>query len=175
MHLNLRNCLQCCLCLLSLASASVHATPETEESELKAAFIYNFTLFTNWPQPHEKTLRLCLLGEISYASKLYVYDGRIVEGATLQIEKVKSASEAKVCQVLIAEIKDQADINKIKKELHGLPTLIIADSGNYSPDSTHIMMSKNNNRIVFDVNQTEANISNLSFSFKLLKLAHKVY
>jgi hypothetical protein len=161
--------------LLPLASAGVHAANESEESELKAAFVYNFTLFTNWPQSYEKKLRICLLGEISYASNLNLYDGRSVNGATLKIEQVKSANEAQVCQVLIAEIKDQAYINKIKKELHGLPTLIIAESGNYSPDSTHIMMIKNNNRIEFDINQTEANISNLSFSFKLLKLAHKVY
>jgi hypothetical protein len=175
MRLNLRNCLQFCLCLLSLVSAGVHATPETEEAELKAAFVYNFTLFTNWPQQHEKKLYICLLGEISYASELNLYDGRSVNGATLKIAQVKSLSEAQSCQVLIPEIKDQAYINRIKKELNGLPTLIIAESGNYSPDSAHIMMIKNNNRIEFDVNQTEAKISNLSFSFKLLKLAHKVY
>lgn len=162
------------MCLLLLAPASAHAVTVAEESELKAAFIYNFTLFTNWPKanPH---IRVCILGDIDYADDIKKYNGRSANGSKLEIESVQSAKEGTSCQVLLIHAKDQVEINYINKELGNAPVLTIMESGNFSPDSAKILLVRNNGRMSFEINQTGATAAGLSFSYKLLKLARKVY
>jgi len=82
-----------------------YAASVAEESELKAAFVYNFTLFTTWPQT-SRNLRMCILGDVSYATQMETYKNRNVYGATILIEQVQSANEARSCQVLIIGVSE---------------------------------------------------------------------
>lgn len=151
-----------------------YAASVAEESELKAAFVYNFTLFTTWPQT-SRNLRMCILGNVSYATQMETYNNRNVYGATVLVEPVQSANEARNCQVLIIGVSEHEQLGNINKALKGAPVLTVTESGNFNPDAVHILLIKHNDRMVFDINQTAATAAGLSLSFKLLKLARKVY
>lgn len=161
------------MCLM-LAPLDAHAATVAEESELKAAFVYNFTLFTYWPKT-VPALRMCILGDINYANDIKTYHGRNINGTELTVERVLSAKEGIGCQVLLIHAKDQAEINSINQELNGAPVLTVMESGNFTPDSAKILLVKNNERMSFEINQTAATAAGLRFSYKLLKLARKVY
>lgn len=160
--------------MLLAATFGAYAASVAEESELKAAFVYNFTLFTTWPQTN-RNLRMCLLGDVSYAAQMETYKKRNVYGATILIEKVQSANEARTCQVLIIGVSEHDQIGNINKALKGAPVLTVTEAGNLTPDTVHILLIKHNDRMAFDINQTAATASGLVLSFKLLKLARKVY
>ena len=105
-----------CLGLLFLPlAANAYAANKAEETELKAAFIYNFSLFATWPQS-SPNLRLCILGADRYTALLSRYEGRIVQGATIHVEKVPSALEARNCQILFLDTEEQ-EIEAINKTL----------------------------------------------------------
>jgi phosphohistidine swiveling domain-containing protein len=160
--------------LLLLASAPTYATTVAEESELKAAFVYNFTLFTTWPQANNP-LSLCVLGESTYLPLLKVYDNRVVNGSTMKVKQVDSASEALSCQVLFIDAIQYKNINTIHHALEGASVLTVTESNGITPHSVIIAMMANNGRIQFEIDNTEALNSGLNFSYKLLKLARKVH
>ncbi len=160
--------------MLLLPMGSALATDTIEICELKAAFIYNFTLFVTWPK-NNNYLRMCVLGESTYFPQMKTYEGRSVNGATIRIERVTSADDARGCQVLLIGESEQDQINSITKKLKDSPVLTISESGNFSPDAVHILLTRHLDRMAFDINQTAAKASGLSFSFKMLKLARNVY
>lgn len=160
--------------LMLLATTPTNAATVAEEPELKAAFVYNFTLFTTWPQTNDP-LSLCVLGESTYLPLLKIYNGRIVNGATLKVMQVDSALEALSCQVLFIDAIQLKNFSAIHHALEGLPILKVAESNSISPHSVDIAITPNNGRLQFEVDKTEAQESGLSFSYKLLKLARKVH
>lgn len=164
-------CFWMCQCLL--AAAPVHAQPMAEEFELKAAFVYNFTLFTNWPKPG-RDLRLCLRGEVLYAAQLKDLDGRSINGGAGGVLRVPSVDDERDCQVMVIGSGNQVAIANSLKRLAKTPVLLVTDAANPSAELAHIVLIKADDRLTFDVNQTEAVGTGLSFSFKLLKLARKV-
>ena len=50
-----------CLCALALLGSRAQAD-ELPEYRLKAAFVYNFIAFTDWPADVAPTLNLCIVG-----------------------------------------------------------------------------------------------------------------
>lgn len=174
MRIQLRRLFLLSLCLLLLVAAGARATTVAEEPELKAAFVYNFTLFTTWPQSVQ-SLRICVLGEAPFVQPLKRYEGRNANGAMVGVEHVKSALEARGCQVLFIDKSEHERIGAINKALAGAPVLTVTEEGNLNPQSVHILLVKDGDRIVFDINQATAAAAGLGFSFKLLKLARKVH
>lgn len=174
MRIHLRRLFLPSLCLLMLVTAGARATTVAEESELKAAFVYNFTLFTTWPQSVQ-SLRICVLGEPTFVPPLKRYEGRNANRAMVGVEHVKSAQEARACQVLFIDKSEHERIGAINKALAGAPVLTVAEAGDLNPQSVHILLVKDGDRIVFDINQAMATAARLEFSFKLLKLARKVH
>lgn len=167
--------LPCCVVvLITLLTTNAHAASVAEESELKAAFVYNFTLFTTWPQT-TPVLDICVLGGNTYLTLLKKYEGRIVNKATVQVKRVGSASEARGCQVLFIDSSEHEHIDNINRALQDVPVLTVAESGKLSPYSVIILLVRNQDRVTFEINQNAATDRGLTLSSKLLKLAGKVY
>jgi YfiR/HmsC-like len=113
----------------ALASGLVCAqTPEREspsEYALKAAFLYNFTLYTEWPESafsEPNTLTICLLGEDQFGTHL---DGTHLDalaakksqGRQIKIKRLGpttqvSANDAKPCNVAYIAANDAANVAK---------------------------------------------------------------
>lgn len=161
------------LCLLPLLlTPSANAAPQSEEVELKAAFIYNFTLFTTWPQPL-RNLNICVLGENGYSAALGKYEGRKVMDAPVHIRPIYTADEARSCEVLFINRTEPEFTEQAYKACEGLPVLTVAEAG--VADSTAIIvLVRDNNHMAFEVNQSAAASAKLTLSSKLLKLAHKI-
>lgn len=161
------------LLLLPSITVNANAAAVAEESELKAAFIYNFSLFTTWPKM-DKNLRVCVLGAETYTALLSKYAGRNVQGAAVHVEQVGSAQAARNCQVLFVDINDSS-IDTINKALEGAAVLTVADARKVNPASVMISLTQENGRVAFEINQAAANSAGITLSSKLLKLAKKVY
>ncbi|MDP3087516.1 MAG: YfiR family protein [Methylotenera sp.] len=160
--------------LLLLTITPAYAATVAEESELKAAFVYNFTLFTTWPKA-SNTLNLCVFGKSAYLPFLKVYNGRVVNDSTIKVTQVDSATEARSCQVLFIDTNAYAQIDSIYQALEGVAVLTVTEASVAIAPMAHIGLMRINGRMQFEINQTEALISNLKLSYKLLKLAKKVY
>ena len=140
---------------------------------MKAAFIYNFTLFTVWPQARAN-LNLCVMGDGGYVDALSKYGGRKVLNATIHVQKINSAEDVRACEVLFLDHTQSPRVDQIRKALKGLPVLTVAELGISDPSEVMILLALDNNRVYFEINQNVATNAGLSLSYKLLKLARKV-
>lgn len=154
------------------STSNVYAVQADEEA-LKAAFVYNFSLFTTWPQLKE-TIHFCVIGENAQLNALNQYEGRKVADATVHVKEVNSAEEARTCEVLFIQINNPARAEQLYQALAQIPVLTVAEYKAFSQPAAIILFVQSNNRLAFEVNHKAATEAKLSLSYKLLRLARKV-
>ncbi|MGA2191747.1 MAG: YfiR family protein, partial [Steroidobacteraceae bacterium] len=79
------------LMLLALAGSAVAPrarADELPEYRLKAAFLYNFALFTDWSASVGPTLNLCLYGRNPFGAELDGLEGKAVGERHLAVHRL---------------------------------------------------------------------------------------
>lgn len=166
-----------CLVLLGLPGTG-HAEPASGEYSLKAAFIYNFTKFVEWP---ESALRgksefcIATLGRTPLDRNLAALSGRTVQGRPIVFRQVSSAEEAAQCQVLFIARSELSRTDAILENLADLPVLTIADRDDFCKRGGMLSLYQDNGRIAFEINLHESQRCRLRVSSQLLRLAKKIY
>jgi hypothetical protein len=88
---------------LGQASAQSRAT---DESALKAAFVYNFAKYTDWPDDvwnKSPKLRLCMAGERGgFTQTVAALEGKpAVRGKEVEVRQLSRPEEAASCHILV--------------------------------------------------------------------------
>jgi hypothetical protein len=147
-----------------------------DEDLLKAAFIYNFALFTHWPDnaPDAKSasLSLCIAGEDELVDALVRLRGKTVKGHPLAIQTLKDApGAARSCQLLYVASTQKKNLANLMKQVRGQPTLTISELSQFASAGGIIELYRENGRIRFIINLGVAHKAGLEISPNLLKLA----
>ena len=150
------------------------AEPQPEYA-MKAAFVYNFTLFTQWPTLPNNTLKICTLESDTLQYELAKFEDQQPHGATLAIRKLSTLDALKDCQALFISEQDKHRFNVITSLIENNPVLTISDVPELANKGVVITIRIENKRIVFEVNTLAAKKANLHLSSKLLSLAKSVY
>lgn len=163
------------LCLLLTMGMSMPALVRAVgEYELKAAFLYNFSLFTEWPQ-QPSILKLCVMGKDPFGGAIRNVAEKTVHGAALKVLRVSSITEARTCQLLFVAASERDRLNQISEQLRYDPVLTVTESDGYDQRQAMIVMVNADHHVEFDINQTAAQQAGLRLSSRLLKLARKVW
>jgi len=142
----------------------VHA--QVEEETLKAAFIYNFALYTTWPAPlrDATTLTICLQRASNLAPALRGLVGKPVQQRALVVKEIDFHDSHLGCDVQISESS-----GRIWREPG---VLTICDCGEEDDASgAVVLLVREGTRLRFDIDLAVASTSGLSLSSKLLHLA----
>ncbi|MDP3775985.1 YfiR family protein [Methylotenera sp.] len=161
--------------LVGLPFVSIGIAGPIPEYAMKAAFVYNFTLFTEWPTLPNNTLKICTLESDALKHELEKFRIHQPHGATLLISKISNIEAIKDCQALYLSEEDKQRIPVILSLLENTPVLTITDVPELMGKGVMIGIKTDNKRIVFEVNTLAAKKSNLYLSSKLLSLAKVVY
>jgi len=165
------------LCLGILPTAG-RAETASGEYNLKAAFIFNFSKFVEWPLNafHGKgDFCIATLGRSPLDRSLAALSGRQVQGRTIVFRQVSSVEEASQCQVLFIARSELSRLDAILENLGDLPVLTIADRDDFCRRGGMLSLYQDGGRIAFEVNLHESQRCRLKVSSQLLKLARKVY
>lgn len=144
------------------------------EYEIKAAFLYNFALYTEWPTRND-SLTICVLGNDPFGNALDTLASKTIQESRVTVKRVRSAAESKICQVLFIAASEHRSMASIAQELHGLPILTIAEQDGYDARLVMISLGEQQNHIAFKINRAATLHSGLTLSSKLLHLATEVY
>ena len=155
----------------AMATDVIHA----EQSEVEAAFLYNFALFTEWPSLPAKEFRICVLGSDSVVVALEPVKKRQIKELPVNVISISSATQAQSCQVLFVGRSEHASIGKLAKQIGNAPILVVSQENGYDPKNVIIALVAQHGRITFKINRTAAQANSLTVSSKLLKLALQVY
>lgn len=184
------------LMLVILVCRPIMACAESvQEYELKTAYLYNFALFTLWPQDWSpetgNSMSICTIGQDQFGPALDQLQGRKVREKRLIVHRAVSLEEAHTCHVLYIAVSEQENMAKIYETLRNSSVLTVTDFNAALPmrnmisttsDSAEIMPTKGiinmaveNQRLVFEVDTKGARQARLVMSSKLLHLAKRVY
>ncbi len=156
-----------------LASAAV--ANDLEEYQVKAAFLYNFIAFTQWPDDIDQTLNICIYGEDHFGQEIDKLQAKSVDNNNIKISRLTSLEKSKECHALFISKSAIDNLPNILASVQGEPVLTIADSPEAAKKGVIINMNLAQNKINFEVNLESAHSAKLNISSKLLQLATEVY
>lgn len=160
------------MAICCMLPATLQAVEPVPEYAMKAAFLYNFALFTEWPGQLGGNLNLCVLGHDPFGSALDAIDGKeIKSGRRLTIRHISNPANAVQCHMLYFGAVEVASIGNLLADLGDVPVLTVTDAGESSGAMIHMWLE--NKRLVFGVDQDAALRAHLTFSSKMLRLARR--
>ena len=155
-----------------------HAETVSNENSLKAAFIYNFAKYVEWPEDAFKgKAEFCIatLGRSPLNKELAALSGKSVHGRRIVVHQLNSPDEAVKCQVLFISRSELARLEGMLDSLKEVPVLTVSDQGYFCTMGGMLSLVIEKGKIVFDVNIQETQRAGLRPSSQVLKLARKVY
>lgn len=156
------------LCVLPAGAA-------TEEYTLKAAFLYNFALLTEWPEARTNTVKLCVLGKDPFGDELDRYAGRETPRGPIVVARIDSLREARSCQLLFIAASEHGRLAQIRDALGEKAPLTVTEANQLERRTAMIVLVPTGGRVGFEVNLTVARQAGLVLNPKLLRLAMEVY
>jgi uncharacterized protein DUF4154 len=163
-----------CLGVALNAIAPAALCDELPEYRLKAAFLYNFALFTEWPPDVGSMLNLCVYGRDPFGADIDALQGKPVGDRRMVVSRVNSVEALTHCQVVFIADPSGDGISRVLSALRGANVLTIADAPGAAQQGVALNMNVVNNKITFEANLTAARAANLKLSSKLLSLATEV-
>jgi len=163
--------LQLWLVIVGLVGGAAHAA--IPEYLMKATYLYNFMVFTEWPNtdPAAATepLNLCVIGQDNFGSALDTLEGKSANGRRIEVSRLSSRVSVRKCHLLFIAEKEATNMPAIQTAIGDAAVLTVADTP--AASGATIMLSLDGKRLVFDVNMQRAKKSGLTLSSKLLQLA----
>lgn len=159
-----------------LLVAAVSAGQTAEEYEVKAAFIYNFTKFVEWPQGTESaSFWICILGDDPFESAIEkLTAGKSAYGRPIQVKRLKGASEGKQCRIVFVGASERGKASRLVEATRGTAVLTVGESSEFLRAGGMVVLSMESDRVSVVVNPTATQAAGLKVSAKLMTLA-KVY
>jgi YfiR/HmsC-like len=154
-------------------STAIAADNSDVETRIKAAFIYNFARFVEWPaRTGSGSMRIGILGRGELASPLEeIVKGKSANGRPIEVTHIGAMTEADCCEILLIERSESKHVREIVQALAEKPVLTVCDGGNCLRDGVMIAFQIVEESVRFQVNQEAAQRAGLKVSSQLLKVA----
>lgn len=145
------------------------------EYELKAAFIYNFASFADWPPQAAPGMSVCVIGKDPFGRALDALEGKVVKGQGLTVRRIKTIAEVQTCRVLFISASEEKNLPRLLAAVKNLPVLTVADIDDAAYQGVMIGIFIEKQRITFEINASAARHASIALSSRLLSLARNVY
>jgi hypothetical protein len=150
----------------------------TAEPALKAAFLYNFVKFTDWPAeaaPSDAAIRLCVLGDEAVGTALeQTVKNRQVDGHPLTMARVNLDGALRSCHLLYVTGLDRRRSMQLMERVQGAPVFTVSDLEAFAALGGVGQLFVENGKMRFALNPASAQRAELRISSKLLALAKVV-
>ena len=160
------------MALLAGTACGAHAESATE-ADIKAAYLFNFALFVEWPNRGQPTFTICQHGADTLGEGAKALARRTLHGKAITVRNVAD-NQFTGCDVLYISSSEKSRIRALTSSLRGMSILTVSDAPDAAKEGATIGLSVEGQRIVFEVNIAQARKSNLVISAKLLALARSV-
>jgi len=150
-----------------------------DEYEVKAAFLYNFAKFVEWPsrsfQTRQDPIAVCVLGHNPFGNALQeVIRGKSIDGRAFVFRQVADAEEASACQILFVSASAEKRFRSLWGSLKPAGILTVGEAEGFASSGGVINFKLDSGRVRFEINVDAAEHAQLHISSKLLSLAEIV-
>jgi hypothetical protein len=163
--------------LVALAMLLHTATAQSAtEYQVKAAFLFNFAKFVEWPAdalPAPDTpLQICVLGQDPFGGDFeQVIEDKAVNGHRLEVAHPDGVPQARACQILFIASSEKQKVRDILRGLAGASVLTIGDTPGFAQKGGVINFVLDESRVRFEINLKAAERAHLKLSARLLTVA----
>lgn len=157
-----------------------HPSPQDppREYEVKAAFLFNFLKFVEWPEqpPESRSDRIVvgILGTNPFGEAIRALEGKVVRKRTVSVRSVAAAGDAAGCDLVFVPRAEARFEANIIARLGRQPCLLVGESGGFARRGGMIGFYVEENRVRFEINPEATRAAGLTPSSQLLGLARIV-
>lgn len=149
-----------------------------DEYAVKAAYLYNFAKFVEWPlQSFDRAdapLLICITGANPFGEALASLADKTVEHHPVEVRHQPDAANLEHCHIVFVSRAEPGRWTAVRDRCGGLPILTVSDIGDFVRQGGMIGLVESDQRIRFDINLAAARQAGLRLSSQLLKLAMTV-
>jgi hypothetical protein len=158
-------------------SVRLAARQETIEPDVKAAFIYNFTKFVDWPPSSIPAdgFRICTSGDARVATALAsIIAGESAAGRPLVMAQPQTGDEARRCQILYVGAGEPELGARLLAAVRQSPVFTAGEGADFAQRGGAIGFLLEDNRVRFDIDLLAVQQAGLRVSSKLLRIARQI-
>jgi hypothetical protein len=165
--------------ILGLLLTTVAWAQKSEEYRVKAAFLFNFAKFVEWPPQafanSSDPIRICVLGQNPFGSALEdAVRDKTAEGRTFLVRQVSGEQPVAGCQILFIGLSERKRLHTILGEIKTQGVLTVGETDAFASEGGMINFKIEGGRVGLQINVNAAEQARLRISSKLLSLAQIV-
>jgi hypothetical protein len=146
------------------------------EYEVKAAFLYNFIQFVEWPPSvfadKAAPFPVCLYGDDPFGPALArTVSGERLAGHPVIVERVPVGGAVTQCRLLFIPQSQATRVQAVLRAAGDAPVLVVGESPDFLRSGGVIYLFVEGGRVRFDVSVPAASRRGLTISSKLLRIA----
>jgi hypothetical protein len=161
------------LTVVGLTGAS--AAQSLPAPALKAAFLFNFAQFMEWPADAVlagTSVALCIVNDDAVADALErAVEGRSVEGHNLTVRRLKAGAALPNCHLLYLGGSDLKQSLDVADTIKGVFVLTVSDTARFAETGGMVELFGDNGRMRFAVNVDALQRAGVRMSSRVLGLA----
>lgn len=153
--------------------------PKASEFQVKAAYLYNFGRFVQWPDEsgtdRKESFEICVLGTDPFGQALdATLAGGTIGGKSVAAKRITKPQDVDSCRILFISSSEESHLKEDLAALDKTRVLTVSDIPKFSERGGMIGFILDGNRVRFDVNLDSAQGAGLTLSSELLKVATSV-
>ena len=164
-----------CSSFLSLDGTAQQTHPT--ESQVKAAYLYNFGKFVRWQgsASGSGSFAICVLGKNPLSSALAAtVSGETVDGKKIVVRNLANLPDAAHCRILFVSSSEESRLKSIFATARQSNSLTVSDIPGFAERGGMIELVSQEGRIRFEVNVAAIGDAGKTVSSELLKVAVKI-
>lgn len=149
------------------------------EFEVKAAYLYNFGRFVEWPTAAPSTkaaeFPICVLGQDPFGAALdSTVSGEKIDGKDVTARRILTPPEAAACRVVFVSSSKGTQVKEILSELDKFSVLTVSDIPDFLENGGMVQFVLADRKVRFKINLAATRQAGLNISSQLLKVAEEV-
>lgn len=166
--------------LLLVSAALAEAPPQrSPEHEIKAAFLFHFAQFVEWPRSAfpapESPLTFCVLGDAALGTALEeMARGEAIGGRPLVVRQARQLDAPPDCHLIFVGRAEQRRTPELLSAVAGRPVLTVGEVTDFGRRGGTINFYLDEDRVRFEINPEAASRHGLHISSELLSLGRLV-
>ena len=164
--------------LIVATGSGVVEAQSNGEYQIKAAYLYNFAKFVEWPSAAfggpSDPFRICILGDSPFDQNVEIaLSGRRVQNHPVHVIYPDSTAQSRKCHVLFLSQSESGHMKAIVADLRSSAVLTVADTPGFIGAGGMIRFFLEDDSVRFEMNPLPASQAGLKVSSKLLVLGKK--
>ncbi len=166
-------------CLLGRPQAGQAQEAVSREYQIKAAYLYNFAKFVEWPSRSftnsQAPLVIGVFGQNPFGEELLAIASKHqIDGRSIVIQPVTTMADAAGVHLLFFSAQYDDQVAGALTALKGTGILTVGESDKFAAAGGMINLVREANKVRFEINALAAEQQGLKISAQLLKLARAV-